>query len=267
MERSQSVVNIAAALSKFRAGMEPIPKTSSNPFFKSKYADLEAIDEAIKENLWEQELTVVTMPDHIGVEPALTVLLVHASGEWMEGTIPLSLVKAGPQDEGAAMTYMRRYATSAVLNLITDDDDDGNSASQPQDSTRGQQRQSAPASNQAPQGVVRGNPPAGKKRTQYSWSQGAKPPPPDPNAEKAKDGQHKRLFAIAASKGIDLAGAIAFAFQGRTEHELNWKEVSYLADAMEDGWLPVPAPEPVHQVDEGTYDGPVDEPYPNEEPW
>jgi hypothetical protein len=59
-------------------------------------------------------------------EPALTYRLAHApTGDAIEGTMPLLLSKNDAQGQGSAITYARRYALCAVLNLVADDDDDG----------------------------------------------------------------------------------------------------------------------------------------------
>lgn len=68
------------------------------------------------------------MPDGDG----LTTIVMHESGEWIMATAKLELSKPDPQGQGSAITYMRRYALSAALGLVTEDDDDGNAASTPQ---------------------------------------------------------------------------------------------------------------------------------------
>jgi len=69
----------------------------------------------------------------------LTTTLIHKSGQWIESEMQLHLPKQDPQGQGSAVTYARRYAYMAILGLVADDDDDGNSASRP----RLQQRQEA----------------------------------------------------------------------------------------------------------------------------
>jgi len=61
----------------------------------------------------------------------LDTLLVHTSGEWIKGTVKLTPVKNDPQGFSSAMTYARRICLSAVLGIATEDDDDGNAASEP----------------------------------------------------------------------------------------------------------------------------------------
>lgn len=126
MTKSDSIKNIAEALNKFQHKMEPIVKSASNPFFKSKYADLPSILEAIKEPMKDNGLSITQFPSGTN---GLTTLLMHTSGEWIEDTFTMTPVDNKPQTAGSWITYMRRYAIGAVLGLSTEVDDDGNYAS------------------------------------------------------------------------------------------------------------------------------------------
>lgn len=126
METSQSVAEIAKALRKFQATVGAVPKTATNPFFKSKYAPLENIIEHISEPMSIEGLSFSQFPDQDG----LTTILMHDSGEWIKASMKVHM-GTKPQDQGSALTYARRYAISAVLGLATEDDDDGNIASTP----------------------------------------------------------------------------------------------------------------------------------------
>lgn len=129
MDKSESIKNIATALVKFQTLVSKIKKGSNNPFFKSKYADLSDILDAIQQPLIESGLTVNQFPTG---KNELTTMLIHAdSGEYMMTTYEMSPVKNDPQSVGSCITYQRRYAIGAVLSLNIDDDDDGNKASQP----------------------------------------------------------------------------------------------------------------------------------------
>ena len=125
MKKSESVKEIAKALMIFSMKVEKINKTELNPFFKSKYAPLPDIIEAINVPLSESGLSVAQFPDG----NALTTILMHESGEWLMASYPLNPVKNDPQGHGSAITYARRYALGAILNLSIDKDDDGNAAS------------------------------------------------------------------------------------------------------------------------------------------
>ena len=128
MKTSDTIGEIAKALHKFHSEVGKIKKGSNNPFFKSKYAALPDILDAISEPLSSAELVIVQFPcDNWG----LTTRLLHVSGEYFEETYHMTPVKQTPQDAGSVITYQRRYAIGAILNLNIDEDDDGNKASMP----------------------------------------------------------------------------------------------------------------------------------------
>jgi hypothetical protein len=126
MQTSESIKAISAALVAFHKEVGKIKKDAKNPFFKSTYASLSGILDAIDEPLVNNGLSIVQFPEG---EHQLTTRLVHSSGEWMEATYTMHPVKQSPQDLGSAITYQRRYAVGAVLSLNIDDDDDANVAS------------------------------------------------------------------------------------------------------------------------------------------
>lgn len=126
METSQSIKEIASALLTFHEKVEKVKKSAENPFFKSAYADLPAILDAIKQPLQEAKLAFVQFPTGVS---GLTTLLMHTSGEWMKSTYEMKPSKDDPQGHGSAITYARRYALGAVLGISTEEDDDGNTAS------------------------------------------------------------------------------------------------------------------------------------------
>lgn len=128
MNTSPTIKNIAEALLGFHKAVGIIYKENTNPFFKSKYADLATILHAIHTPLINNGLTILQFPEG---EHGLTTRLLHSSGEWMEATYYMHPTKNSPQDAGSAITYQRRYAIGAILNLNIDEDDDGNQASQP----------------------------------------------------------------------------------------------------------------------------------------
>ena len=132
MQTSDSTKEIFTALVNFHKEVGKIKKDSNNPFFKSKYASLSGILEAIDEPLSKNGLALVQFPEG---ENALTTRLCHVSGEWLESTYIMKPLKDTPQDRGSSITYQRRYAVGAILSLNIDDDDDGNAASLPKQTT------------------------------------------------------------------------------------------------------------------------------------
>ena len=130
---SESIGELAAALSKAQASMQAAEKNSTNPHFKSKYADLGAIWSACRKVLTDHGLSVVQMPtDSSEGRVALTTTLLHTSGEYIGSTCSTRLQQDSAQGVGSALTYLRRYALAAIVGIVADEDDDGNTASQPQ---------------------------------------------------------------------------------------------------------------------------------------
>jgi len=132
MKQSDSIKQLCVALVKFHSSVGKIKKSATNPFFKSKYADLSSILDVIEEPLCESGLSFVQFP--IG-ENELQTTLMHESGEWMSGSYTMKPSKNDPQGLGSAITYQRRYALGAILGLNIDEDDDGNAASKPNKNT------------------------------------------------------------------------------------------------------------------------------------
>lgn len=129
MEKSQSIGNLAKALLVFHQKVSKVKKDSNNPFFKSKYAGLPNVLDSIEEPLQNAGISFVQFP--CGSSGLTTVIMHGESGEWMQDTYEMEPTKKDPQSIGSCITYMRRYALAAILGLNIDEDDDGNSASQP----------------------------------------------------------------------------------------------------------------------------------------
>ena len=126
--RSESLAALAAALSKAQGVMEGATKAGLNPHFKSKYADLASVWDACRKPLADNGLSVVQLPGGDGQTLSVTTILMHESGEWIEGTMTMTPTKNDPQGVGSCLTYARRYALAATVG-ISPEDDDGNAAS------------------------------------------------------------------------------------------------------------------------------------------
>lgn len=129
MQKSESIKNLAQALIVFHVKVDTIKKDAKNPFFKSTYASLTNILDAINEPLIESGLAISQFPT--GADGLTTILIHGESGEWISSTYEMRPVKDDPQGRGSCITYQRRYALASVLSLNIDEDDDGNKASQP----------------------------------------------------------------------------------------------------------------------------------------
>lgn len=124
MEKSESIAAISKAMVQFQAEVETIKKSANNPFFKSKYADLADIITGIRAPLSKAKLAIIQGPEIFEGEVVITTMLIHESGEWFKTKLKMRPKDAGPQAIGSIITYARRYATSAILNIATDEDDD-----------------------------------------------------------------------------------------------------------------------------------------------
>ncbi len=130
MNKSENIGTLAKALAKAQAAIKPAAKEAENPFFKSSYADLPAIQLACREHLAANDIAVVQTTSFDADGVVLETILAHASGEWISGTYPIRPVKPDMQSMGSAMTYGRRYALAAMVGVVAEtDDDDGAQAS------------------------------------------------------------------------------------------------------------------------------------------
>lgn len=120
---------IASALVKAQKAFGPALKTSSNPHFRSRYADLSACVEAVIDALNNNgiALTQRVSPCDDGV--IVETVFIHESGELINcGQLHVPAAKQDPQGYGSALTYARRYSLMAACG-IAPEDDDGNAAS------------------------------------------------------------------------------------------------------------------------------------------
>ena len=137
--QSDSIANLAKALSTVQGKLTHAKKDSANPFFKSKYADLESVWDACRDLLASNGLAVAQFPGSTSIEiinevaiatMSLTTILTHSSGEYISQEMSVPVNKLDAQGAGSALTYMRRYAVAAVVGVVQADDD-GNAASSP----------------------------------------------------------------------------------------------------------------------------------------
>ena len=131
MNHSESIAKLATALSIVQGKLTHAKKDSANPFFKSKYADLESVWDACRNLLAENGLAVMQFPgEFVDGTMSLNTVLTHSSGEYMSYLMSVPVTKPDAQGAGSALTYMRRYALAAVVGVVQADDD-GNAASSP----------------------------------------------------------------------------------------------------------------------------------------
>lgn len=148
---SENITELAQALISVQKQMTPAAKDGKNPFTRSNYATLNSVMESCRDillthGIWLTQLPVPAPlelgPGHIGLMTKLT----HAkSGQWQSSLTVIPLPKADPQGMGSAITYARRYALTAMLGMITEDDD-GEAAKSPQRTAHDRTRATASGS-------------------------------------------------------------------------------------------------------------------------
>lgn len=131
MRWSETRSEIAKALAKAQATLSPVLKDSTNPHFGNKYAELSTVLSAVMPALNSNGISLIQAPTFNGASVAVTTMLLHESGEWMETTLKMKPSKTDPQGVGSCITYARRYSALAIAGAAPDDDD-GNFASQRQ---------------------------------------------------------------------------------------------------------------------------------------
>jgi hypothetical protein len=129
MNRSENISKLLTALIKAQSEMGNAIKDSKNPFFKSNYADLNALRAEALPLLFKNGITILQPPTTFEGKNYIETILAHESGEFISSLNEVIVAKANdPQSYLAAQTYTRRGAFQAVLCMGAEDDD-GNFAS------------------------------------------------------------------------------------------------------------------------------------------
>lgn len=123
MNSSTETNELALALCLAQGQMGGAVKDSSNPFFKSSYADLTSVIKAIKQPFADNGLSYTQFPVSSDIGVGVATRLMHVSGQWVESEFVLPIVKQDPQAAGSAITYARRYALQSIAGIPTADDD------------------------------------------------------------------------------------------------------------------------------------------------
>lgn len=127
MKMSDSIAQLAEALSKAQGQIDDATKTGINPHFRSKYADLAAVRSVIREPLAVNDISVIQAPRTLDGEVEVETMLLHKSGEYISETLRLPVGKWDAHGIGSGISYARRYGLMSILALAADDDD-GNGA-------------------------------------------------------------------------------------------------------------------------------------------
>lgn len=142
MNKSESIAALAAALANAQIEIENASKSSVNPHFKSKYADLAEVLNTVRPVFSKHGIAIIQAPSFESGIASVETMLTHASGEWLSNTCSAPVSKQDAQGVGSAVTYLRRYSLAAFSG-IAQEDDDANSAVGHRQQTKPDGQQSA----------------------------------------------------------------------------------------------------------------------------
>lgn len=128
MNTSTTIGAISKALAAAQREIGVAHKDATNPHFRSKYADLQAIDEACRPILSKHGIAITQAAGYLEGFAAVTTRLMHCDGEWVEATLHIPVSKHDAQGVGSALTYARRFGLSALAAVPAGIDDDGEAA-------------------------------------------------------------------------------------------------------------------------------------------
>ena len=136
MDTSGQINELAAALAKAQGQIVPAKYDAQNPHLKNRYTTLAAVWDVIRKPLSDNGLAVAQVVTTETDGLYLLTRLMHSSGQYIQAVYPItagdSRGVSAAQAVGSALTYARRYSLTALVGVVSDDDDDGNSAADPQ---------------------------------------------------------------------------------------------------------------------------------------
>ncbi|MEL7452436.1 MAG: ERF family protein [Pseudomonadota bacterium] len=128
IEMSAEIDAFAKAFVAAQKEMTTPKKDAANPFFKSKYADLNQVLQGVQPALNAAGISIMQHPASDNGDLRLTTMLLHESGQWMRSTLRMKPTDDKPQTAGSCITYARRYGLQSIA-CVGAEDDDGNAAS------------------------------------------------------------------------------------------------------------------------------------------
>ena len=127
MNLEKSTPELLAALAIAQGEVENATKASTNPHFKSKYADLAEILNTVRPVFSKHGLSIIQSTEFNGSLVSVTTTLAHKTGGYINSTASCVPAKSDAQGVGSSTTYLRRYSLAAMAG-IAQEDDDGNSS-------------------------------------------------------------------------------------------------------------------------------------------
>lgn len=128
MEMSPQINELAAALSKAQGTIGGAHKDAKNPFYKSKYANLASVVDAIREPFAANGLSFSQGTISAGASYTLRTVILHSSGQWLASSLTAAPVKPDPQSVGSLISYLKRYGLQAMCGVASIDDVDDDDA-------------------------------------------------------------------------------------------------------------------------------------------
>lgn len=139
IKASTEIGELATALAAAQLAFSRLTKDAKNPHFRSTYATLAAVIDAVRDSLNDHGIAVIQSPSieranveaikdgqRFQVEGAIVrveTMLVHESGQYLAGELSAAVPSAAPQAIGSAVSYLRRYALQSMVCLAAEDDD------------------------------------------------------------------------------------------------------------------------------------------------
>ena len=123
IQLSSTSAAIGAALAAAQGEMAHAAKDAKNPHFRSTYATLAAVIDAVRPALARHKIAIVQSPEVEGRVVHVATLLLHESGEYIGGVCSAEAKDGSPQAVGSTITYLRRYGLQALAGIAAEDDD------------------------------------------------------------------------------------------------------------------------------------------------
>ena len=132
MLKSESIAALAKAIALSQLHVENALKSSTNPHFKSKYADLAEILNTVRPVFSANGIAIVQTPTFESGVASVETMLCHESGEFISSVCSSPVSKQDAQGIGSAITYLRRYSLAAMCGIAQADDDGQHAVQEPQ---------------------------------------------------------------------------------------------------------------------------------------
>lgn len=141
MIKSESIVELAKALAKAQSEIKNASKDSTNPHFKSTYADIASVWNAIRGPLTSNGLSILQTVAKHETDWVVETTLLHGSGQFFTGQYPIQPNQPGPQGFKSAVTYAKRTSLEGIAGVAGEDDDANTATAKPLQAPRPVQAQ------------------------------------------------------------------------------------------------------------------------------